>query len=86
MHDYPPINRQPSKKFIDAAIRTKSWQPVVRNGWIIKFSVFRDSFVLLTFISRYTGQCIIRHFKDEDDACLFVNFITELSAEEPYDL
>jgi hypothetical protein len=86
MRDYQPTKKQHSKKFIDAAVRTKSWQPVERNGWIIKFSVFRDTFVLLTFISRHTGQCIMRHFIDEDEACVFINFITELDAEESYDL
>ncbi len=86
MRNTQPTKRQPSKKFIDIALKTKSWQPVARNGWIIKFSVYKDSFVLLTIISQYTGQVIMRHFKDEDDACMFINLVIELDAEETYDL
>jgi hypothetical protein len=86
MREYKPTKRQPNKKFLDMALRTKSWQPVVRNGWIIKFSVFRDTNVLLTVISQYTGQVIIRHFTNEDDACMFINLVIELSADEIYEL
>jgi len=28
----------------------------------------------------------MRHFKDEDDACMFINLVIELNAEESYDL
>jgi hypothetical protein len=86
MRDYQPTKKQPTKKFIDMALRTKSWQPVARNGWIIKFSVYKDTFVLLTIISQYTGQVIMRHFSNEDEACMFINLIVELDADEPYDL
>lgn len=86
MREYKPTKRQPNKKFLDMALKTKSWQPVVRNGWIIKFSVFRDTNVLLTVISQYTGQVIIRHFTNEDDACMFINLVIELSSDETYEL
>ena len=86
MRNIQPTKRQPSKKFLDIALKTKSWQPVARNGWIIKFSVYKDSFVLLTIISQYTGQVIMRYFKDEDEACMFINIIVELSADETYEL
>jgi hypothetical protein len=48
--------------------------------------VYKDSFVLLTIISQYTGQVIMRYFKDEDEACMFINIIVELSADETYEL
>lgn len=86
MRETQPTKRQPSKKFLETAMRTKSWQPVARNGWIVKFSVYKDSFVLLTIVSQYTGQVIMRHFKDEDEACMFINLVVELDAEEQYDL
>jgi hypothetical protein len=85
MRNIQPTKRQPSKKFLDTALKTKSWQPVVRNGWIIKFSVYRDSNVLLTIISQYTGQVIIRHFTNEDEACMFINLVIALDAEESYE-
>lgn len=86
MRDYRPIKRQPpSKKYLDVATKMKSWQPVARNGWIIKFSVYRDLNVLLTIVSQYTGQLIIRHFTNEDDACMFINYVLELDAEENYE-
>ena len=86
MRETQPTRRQPTKKFLEMAMRTKSWQPVARNGWIIKFSVYKDSFVLLSIISQYTGQVIMRHFTNEDDACMFINLVIELDAEEQYDL
>lgn len=51
-----------------------SWQPVVRNGWIIKFSVYKKN-ILLNFTSINTGQTIVRYFNDEDLACKFINFV-----------
>ena len=86
MRNTQPTKRQPSKKFLDMALKTKSWQPVARNGWIIKFSVYRDTNVLLTVISQYTGQVIMRHFTNEDDACMFINLVIELDADEEYEL
>lgn len=76
----------PSKKYLDMAVKTKSWMPVARDGWIIKFSIYRDTFVLLTIISQYTGQCIIRQFRGEDEAVMFINMVTMLDAEQHYDL
>lgn len=86
MRDTQPTKRQPAKKYLDTAMKTKSWQPVMRDGWIIKFSVYRDTNVLLTFVSRYTGQCIIRHFSNEDDAVMFINMLVLLDAEQEYEL
>jgi len=74
----------PSKRFLEFAAKTQSWQSVARNGWIIKFSVYKSQFVLLTIISQHTGQLIMRYFTNEDDACLFINSIVELSADEHY--
>jgi hypothetical protein len=85
MRETQPTKKQPTKKFLETAMRTKSWQPVARNGWIIKFSVYRDSNVLLTIISQYTGQVIIRHFTNEDEACMFINLVIALDAEESYE-
>ena len=76
----------PSKRFLQVAQKTKTWHPVARNGWITKFSVYKETSVLLTFISQYTGQVIIRYFGNEDDACLFINYIHELDAEQLVEL
>lgn len=86
MRNYQPTKYQPTKKFIDMALKCKSWKPVARNGWIVKFSTYRDQYVLLTVISQYTEQVIMRHFTNEDEACLFINLITELDANETYEL
>jgi len=51
-----------------------SWQPIERNGWIIKFSVYKTN-ILLSFTSINTMQTIIRCFNDEDIACEFINFV-----------
>ncbi len=82
----PKTKLIPTKRFLEVASKTKSWHPVERNGWIIKFSQYRDSNILLFVISRYTGQTIIRYFPHEDEAVLFINMVVELDAEEEYDL
>jgi hypothetical protein len=51
-----------------------SWEPVARNGWAIKFSVYKSN-ILLAFVSTYTNQTIVRYFNDEDLACEFINFV-----------
>ena len=54
---------------------TKYHRPVVRNGWIIQFSVYKESEILLFMTSRYTGQTIVRFFNDEDEAVKFINMV-----------
>lgn len=63
------------------AYTAQSWSPTERNGWIIKFSIFNDDHIMLLFISKYTGQTVIREFNSEDDAVDFINLIIELDAE-----
>ena len=72
-----------SSKFIRFATLTKSWHPVNRNGWWIKFSTYFGSNVLLIFTSASTGQTIIRYFPDEISAVEFINYIinTDPSAD-----
>jgi hypothetical protein len=55
--------------------KSKSWHPVSRDGWWIKFSSYCETNILLIFVSAYTGQVIIRYFVDEDDAVNFINFV-----------
>jgi len=76
----------PTKRHLEVASKTKSWHPVERNGWIIKFSQYRDSNILLFMVSRYTGQTIVRYFPHEDEAVSFINIVVELDAGEVYDL
>lgn len=66
--------------------KTNFWHPIARNGWITKFSVYKETNILLIIISQYTGQVIIRYFGNEDDACLFINYIHELDAEQLVEL
>ena len=56
--------------------------PVARNGWGVKFSVYRSDNILLMFTSLYTGQTVIRYFTNEDDAVEFINFITQQDARD----
>lgn len=77
-------NLKARKLKLDIEGKTKFWQPVVRNGWWIKFSTYRDHFILLMIISQYTGQTIIRYFEEEDEAVAFINFITTCSAQDTF--
>ena len=63
----------------------KSFLPVIKNNWIIKFSIM-DGNVLLTVFSMSTGQTFIRYYEDEDLAVKFINFILEQNADDmlPY--
>ena len=57
---------------------TSYFRPAIKNGWIIKFSVHKNSDVLLIIVSKYTGQTFLRYFIEEDDAVKFINMITML--------
>lgn len=67
---------------MDIKNNSKSFNPVVRNGWVIKFSVYREENILLIFSSCFTGQTIVRYFKGEDSAVEYINFITTQNAME----
>ena len=59
---------------LDVTRNIQSWSPVIRNNWVIKFSVYKGN-IMLSFVSLFTGQTIIRYYRDEDEACTFINFI-----------
>ena len=61
------------------------FNPVVRNGWVIKFSIYKDTGILLIFTSKYTGQTIIRYCDSEDSAVDYINVIIDKDATVHYD-
>ena len=58
----------------------KSWQPIIRNDWLIKFSFYKDR-VLLFVVSTMTGETVVRYFNDEDEACVYINYILNQNAK-----
>ena len=74
------LNQKVKKLRLEIESRTKFWNPVVRNGWWIKFSVYRDHFILLMVISKHTGQTILRYYENENEAVAFINFVTTCNA------
>jgi hypothetical protein len=58
----------------------RSWHPVVKNDWWIKFSVYKDQ-VLLFVVSTMTGETVVRYFNDEDEACEYINYILSQDAK-----
>ena len=64
-------------KFNQIKSDLKLWSPVERNGWYIKFSIFKEEQVLLIFVSAYTCQTIIRYFSNENDAVKYINFLCD---------
>ena len=58
----------------------RSWHPVVKNDWWIKFSVYKDQ-VLLFVVSTMTGETVVRYFNDEDEACVYINYILNQDAK-----
>lgn len=67
---------------LEIKAKSKSFSPVTRNGWAIKFSVYRDCNILLLFTSLHTGQTIVRYFTEEDDAVDYINFVTSQNPQE----
>lgn len=61
---------------LDISKELRSWHPVVRDYWWIKFSNYKGN-ILLIVGSTLTGQVVVRHYADENKACDFVNWIIE---------
>jgi hypothetical protein len=59
-----------------------SYKPINRNGWWIKLSIVDEENLLLVFTSMFTGQTVIRHYTNEDDAVAYIHFITECDPDE----
>lgn len=70
---------------LDIESKSKFWNPVSRNGWWIKFSTYRDHYILLMIVSKYTAQTIIRYYEDEIEAVAFINFITTCNANDIFE-
>jgi hypothetical protein len=68
--------------YMDIKNNYKSFQLIIRNGWAIKFSVYRGENILLVFTSTFTCQTVVRYFTNEDDAVDFINFITAQNPQE----
>lgn len=71
--------KQVRKLYLEMLSKSRSWSPIARNGWAIKFSTVGDD-ILLIFFSQYTSQTIIRHFNNEEDAILFINYMLTLDS------
>ena len=71
-----------TKLRLEIESKTRFWYPVSRNGWWIKFSTYRDRYILLMIVSQYTAQTIIRYYEDEDEAVTFINFVTTCDPDE----
>lgn len=72
------------KLYLEMLSKSKSWSPIARNGWVIKFSTIGDD-ILLIFFSQYTAQTIIRHFNNEEDAIHFINYMLIRDSSIPAD-
>jgi hypothetical protein len=68
----------------DIAKNTRFWNPVCRNNWALKFSVY-GNYILLVVVSVHTGQTIIRYFDNEQKACTFINMIVCRNPYEEFD-
>jgi len=68
--------------YLDIRNNYKSFQLIIRNGWAIKFSVYRGENILLIFTSTFTCQTVVRYFTNEDEAVDFINYITAQNPQE----
>jgi hypothetical protein len=67
--------------YLEIASSSKSFLPVNRNGWWIKFSTYNSHNVLLVITSMFTGQTLVRYYDDEEKAVNFINYIIECDPE-----
>ena len=58
----------------DIVKNIKTYQPVGRDYWWVKFSNYKGN-ILLFAGSILTGEVVTQHFADEDDAVLYVNWL-----------
>ena len=66
-----------TKKYMATESLMTSFQPLCRNGWLIKLSVLDTEKTLVVVMSMFTHQTIIRYFTNEIEAVHFINFILE---------
>jgi hypothetical protein len=52
----------------------RSWHPVIRDYWWIKFSNYKGN-ILLFVGSTLTGQLTTQYFTDENLACEYINWV-----------
>jgi hypothetical protein len=52
----------------------RSWHPVIREYWWIKFSNYKGN-ILLFVGSTLTGQLTTQYFTDENLACEYINWV-----------
>lgn len=73
-----PLSESDYRKLLllDISKQHRSWKALIRNNWIIKFSIYRSN-ILFLFVHKVTGQSIVRFFTDEDEACDFINFMVD---------
>lgn len=57
----------------------KRFDSTEKNGWILSYSIVHEH-ILLTFVSKYTNQTIMRYFVDEDAAC---DYIDKILSKDP---
>lgn len=72
MRKYPLTISFNELLYLDISVKSKSWKPVIRNNWLIKFSLYKHN-IMLIFLNIETKETIIRFFDDEDIACDFIN-------------
>lgn len=66
----------------DIKSSSRSFSPILRNGWAIKFSLYLDINILLVFMSMHTGQTIIKYYDNERDAIKYINYVISKDAQE----
>lgn len=72
-----------SRLFLEAASKISFWGPVDRNGWRIRFSIHDHHEIIISAVSVYTGQYLIKFFGDEDKAVEFLELLSQHDPTKP---
>ena len=80
----PKKQSRESERFKDKTIDLTSFVPIMKNDWVIKFSLYEETRVLIVFMSLHTHQVVIRHFNSEERAVGYINFVVDHDARKQW--
>ena len=69
------MSKEQTSLIVDIRKNFNSFLPIIRNGWVIKLTTYKETNILLLFNSLHTGQSFIRYFDNEEDAIIYINMV-----------
>lgn len=80
----PKKQSKDNASFSDKKTDLVSFIPIIKNGWLIKFSLYAETNVLVVFMSLYTHQIVVRYFDSEERAASYITFVVDHDAHKQW--